>query len=261
MSDDPIVEWARLRAPQLRTLCAESPVVIIPTASTEQHGPHLPVMTDARIGQAVAIRAARKSWDKRKALVLPVQFMGLSEHHMPYGGTLTLDHETYGAILGGLVRSVQRHGIKDVLISNSHGGNIIANQMFAEKLAMSTGMTIVAANYSREAAAEIAALLDDQPGIQHACEAETSMMMALEPDLVDGSDLAALNSPRKAFLSAGKGAFRWRPFTHMTASGVAGHPEKATLEKGRAIFRAAADGIAAVITDPDSWAPPDDMRA
>ncbi|MEO1490570.1 MAG: creatininase family protein [Pseudomonadota bacterium] len=257
----PEVEWARLKAQDLRALANENAVVILPIASIEQHGPHLPVMTDTRLGHEVAVRSARKAYAQRPTVVTPVVWSGLSEHHMPFGGTLILSHATFRLVIRDLVVSLIRHGFRDILISNSHGGNIIAMQQICDELSSEIEATLVATTYVAEARAEIGALLEDQAGIQHACEGETAMMMAVEPDLVDTSDLEALTTPDgTGFLLAGKGSYRWRPFTHKTGNGVSGAPTKATSEKGEAILDVASTALAALITDPETWAPAGDQR-
>ena len=86
MADDPVVEWRKLRADQLRDRARNNAIVIQPIASLEQHGPHLPVEVDSMLGETVAIRAARKVAERgQSALVLPVLWTGLSEHHMSFG--------------------------------------------------------------------------------------------------------------------------------------------------------------------------------
>lgn len=256
------VEWARLKAHELRDLANRNAVVIIPTAAIEQHGPHLPVMTDTIIGQEVAKRAAQMASAKRPTVVTPVVWSGLSEHHMPFGGTLTLDHDTFQNVLKCLVQNLVRHGFKDVVISNSHGGNILAIQVAADRLATETGATIVATTYVREGADALGEILEDQPHIMHACEGETSMMMALVPDLVDTSDLGSLAVERgKGALAAGKTSYRWRSFASTTPNGVSGNPARATAEKGERLLDAAAQAIADLITDPETWAPASDKRA
>jgi len=255
------VEWARLKAQDLRALANENAVVIVPIASIEQHGPHLPVMTDTRLGHEVAVRAARKAYDKRPTVVTPVVWSGLSEHHMPYGGTLILSHDTFRRVVRDIIVSLTRHGFRDILISNSHGGNIVAMNQIADELASQIDATIVATTYVTEAREEIAALLEDQDGIRHACEGETAMMMACEPDLVDDSDLASLNcEPGGDFLNAGKASYRWRPFYHLTPNGLVGLPEKANAEKGEALLEVSAEALARLITDPATWAPAQDRR-
>ncbi|MCP3971698.1 MAG: creatininase family protein [Rhodobacteraceae bacterium] len=259
----PETDWSRLKAHELRTLADNNAVVILPVASIEQHGPHLPTMTDTRLGHEIAHRAARKAYGARPVVVTPVVWSGLSEHHMPFGGTLTLSHTTFRAVLCDLIASLTRHGFRDILISNSHGGNIIAMQQILDELAPDCAATLVATTYVMEAGEDLSQHLQDQPGIMHAGEGETSMMMVCEPDLVDSSDLTAhdtetADGPR--FLSAGRASYRWRPFAHMTGNGVAGKPGRATAQKGEKMMEAGAEALARLITDPDTWSAPQDLR-
>ena len=257
----PEVEWARLKAHELRRLAEQNAVVILPIASIEQHGPHLPVMTDTRLGHEVAVRAAAKAYPTRPTLVTPAVWSGLSEHHMPFGGTLILSHDTFRRVVRDLIQALTRHGFRDILISNSHGGNIVAMHQICDELATQTPATLVATTYPNEMGAAIGEILEDQQGMRHACEAETSMMLACEPDLVDISNLAAIGTANEVhFLKAGHASYRWRPFASMTGDGVAGQPAKATAEKGEALIEAAAASLAALITDPATWAVPDDLR-
>lgn len=256
------VEWARLKAQDLRALATENAVVVLPVASIEQHGPHLPVMTDTRLGHEIAVRAARKAYPKRPTVVAPVIWSGLSEHHMAFGGTLTLRQETYRAVLRDLIDAIVRHGFRDILISNSHGGNIVATQAFLDDIAPNSPATLVFTTYVSEAGAAMGAPLEDQANLMHAGEAETSMMMVCEPDLVDDSNLAALNVPageNPDFLRAGQGSYRWRPLTHATPNGVLGYPEKATPIKGERLLEIGSDAVARLIVDPETWAAPQSL--
>ena len=260
MSGNTEVEWQRMKAQELRALAEQNAVVILPIASIEQHGPHLPTMTDTRLGHEIAIRTAHKVQGARPVVVTPVVWSGLSEHHMDFGGTLTVSHATFRAILKDLIVSITRHGFRDILISNSHGGNNIAMQQVCDELSGNIDATLVATTYPSEAAEEMGALLEDQKAIQHACEAETSMMMACQADLVDTSDLANLASDGPRFLSAGKGSYRWRPFAHITANGVAGNPVRSTADKGEQLLEVSAAALAALVLDPETWAAPKDLR-
>ncbi len=255
------VEWRRLKAHEVRDLAQRDAVVILPIGSIEQHGPHLPTMTDTRLGQEVAVRAARAALTP--TLVVPVVWSGLSEHHMPFGGTLTLSHDTFRAVLRDLVGAICRNGFRRILISNSHGGNIGAMHQFCDEISVDCPATLVATTYPTEAASEIAAILEDQPGVMHAGEAETAMMMACAGDLVDASELdkiAQMSGEGPAFLKAGKASYRWRPFAHITANGLAGNPARATAKKGEALFDVSVSAIAALIDDAATWAAPQDLR-
>ena len=253
------VAWERLKAHELRTRATEDAVVILPVASIEQHGPHLPVMVDTRLGHEIALRAARRA--TVPTLVTPVVWSGLSEHHMAFGGTLSISHDTFLALLGDLVSAIARHGFRRILIANSHGGNRIAIAHAADMLATRVDAVIVAGGYGIEAAPAFADILEDQPGMSHACEAETSMMLALESDLVDASDLASCaGGGPESVLGAGRGAYRWRPFTHATGNGVRGNPARASAQKGERLLEAGADALSALISDPATWAPIADLR-
>ena len=102
-------EWRRLRADQLRERAQEDAIVILPIASLEQHGPHLPVEVDSLLGETVAARTAAKlAARNHPVVVLPVLWTGLSEHHMSFGGTITLDNAAFAALIEGVVRSILR---------------------------------------------------------------------------------------------------------------------------------------------------------
>ena len=103
------VEWARMTAPELRAIAArEGALAILPAGSLEQHGPHLPVITDTASASAAAIAAARLVVaDPVPVAVLPGLWLGLSEHHLPFGGTISVDYAAYRAILENIVRSLR----------------------------------------------------------------------------------------------------------------------------------------------------------
>ena len=259
----PETSWARLKAHELRALAAENAVVILPIASIEQHGPHLPVMTDTRLGEEIARRAAEKAYAQRPTIWTPVVWSGLSEHHMAFGGTLTLSHATFRALIADLVEAIVRAGFHDILISNSHGGNIVAMQQILDELSPRVAATMVAATYVMEAGARYGEVLEDQASVMHAGEAETSMMMVCTPELVDDSDLASHNMDAASgpdFLKAGASGYRWRPLAHVTPNGVLGKPEKATPEKGERLLEIGVEAMARPITDPATWAAPNDLR-
>ena len=255
------VEWARLKAHELRAMAEQDAVVIQPVAAIEQHGPHLPVMVDARLAGEVGRRAAVKATGgDTPTLVLPVIPYGLSEHHMPFGGTITLDTPTFHMVIRGAIHSVIRHGFRKVLILNGHGGNILAIQTTAQDLTMEFRVPIVATTYWLEAAPRFARILDAQDNVLHACEAETSMMMVLEPDLVE-PDLSDTKGPDTLhFLKAGESAYRWRSLAEVTPNGVIGDPTAATVDKGERLLEAAGEAIAELVSAPATFASPDDLR-
>ena len=242
------IEWRKLRADHLRELARQDAIVIVPVGSLEQHGPHMPVEVDSQLGEQVAIRTA-KLVDARghRIVVLPMLWTGISEHHMSFGGTITLDLPTFSAVIEGICRSLVRHGFKRIVLLNAHGGNDNALRSLTDELSPKLGVPIVQFTYWDASADVIGAILEKQPQVQHACEAETAMMMAVRPDLVatDRIPLAKANRTPDAPEIVGAGVYRWRTLGAMSASGVVGHPEAATAEKGNRLF----DGISRALAD------------
>lgn len=249
-------EWRKLRADQLRDLARRDAIVILPVASLEQHGPHLPVEVDSMLGETVAARTAAKAAARGQAVVvLPVLWTGLSEHHMSFGGTITLDNATFAAMVEGVIRSVLRHGFRRIVLLNAHGGNENALRTITDDLTPKLGVPIVQFTYWYAAAVAIAKILETQGGLQHACEAETSMMMAVRPDLVatDRIPLAKSNTTPDIGDVVGGGVYRWRSIGSRSGSGVIGNPEAASAEKGERLFDAISSALAEKLCNQDLW--------
>lgn len=248
------VLFSELRAPQLRELANPSTPVIVPVGSIEQHGPHLPTGTDSMLASEVARRAAVSFSQNRPILVTECVWSGLSEHHMALGGTLTLDFPSFFNVISGVVRSLHRHGFRRILLLNGHGGNVAALQTVVEQLTLERQLPLVCATYWQLAAHKLSPLLERQQGIRHACEAETAMMMALRPDLVDSSDLEAAGcpDPREDSTPVDDG-YRWQGFAAKTPTGVLGEPAAATAEKGERLLQIAADHLAERLADEKFW--------
>ena len=255
-------EWARLRADELCKYAQDDTVVILPVAALEQHGPHLPVMVDSRLAEEVSKRTASLGRAKGIPIItLPVVWHGLSEHHMPFGGTVTLTSNTFFLVVRDLIKSISRHGFSKFLILNGHGGNITAAEVCAQDISMELSLPIVAATYWLEAADRFAKILETQTNVMHACEAETSMMMALEPNLVVNSLLNEAKGPMKLdFLTAGKGSYRWRSLTHVTSNGVIGDPSHSSSAKGEQLLREASQAIFELICDPETFKVQSDLQ-
>jgi len=250
------MEWRRLRADQLRDLARADAMVILPVASLEQHGPHLPVEVDSMLGETVALRAAAKIAARgQQAVVLPVLWTGLSEHHMSFGGTVTLDVPTFAAVVAGVCRSVLRHGFRRIILLNAHGGNENALRTITDELTPKLGVPIVQFTYWYAAAAAIAKILETQGALMHACEAETSMMLAVRPELVamDRVGMAKANSTPDVTDVVGGGVYRWRAIGARSSSGVIGNPETATAEKGERLFDAISDALAEKLCNKELW--------
>ncbi len=256
----PEIEWRKLRADQLRERAREDAIVILPVASLEQHGPHLPVEVDSRLGEEIVNRTGQKIAARGQPIVvLPVIWTGLSEHHMSFGGTITLDYAAFSAMIEGVVRSVLRHGFKRIVLLNAHGGNENALRTITDDLTPKLGVPIMQFTYWYPAAAAIAKILETQGGLTHACEAETSMMLAARPDLVAVDRIAMAKSNAGTHEMSG-GIYRWRSIGSRSASGAMGNPEAATAEKGERLFEAISDVLAEKLCNAELWALPWDSE-
>lgn len=244
-------EWRRLKAAEIAERAAAGAVVILPVASTEQHGPHLATGVDTYLCGEVCRRAAeRLQAEAEPVVVAPTLWVGLAQHHMALGGSFTLRLATYQALLTDLGHSIRRAGFKRLVVVNGHGGNMTALNAMSAELSAELGIALAITTYFQLAEPEIKAILEDQPGVMHAGEAETSMMLAIHPDLVDRERLdQARGGP--AVDRAGtvlQGAFhRWRSFAAITDTGVVGDARRATAEKGQRLLEAVANALAARI--------------
>jgi creatinine amidohydrolase len=253
--------WQHLTAAQLNERAAAGAVVLLPVASTEQHGPHMATGVDCVLVAEVCRRAAaRLTGLGRPVVVAPVLWAGLAQHHMAFGGSFTLRLATYQALLTDLGHSIREAGFRRLVVVNGHGGNMTALNAMSAELTRDIGIDLCITTYFQLAEAAIAPLLEDQPGVLHACEAETSMMLAVRPDLVDLGRLAQAQGPMAARAGAALNAplHRWRSFADITATGVIGDALSATPEKGERLLEAAADALAlALAQDDDPPTPPD----
>ncbi|RYC29109.1 creatininase family protein [Lichenibacterium minor] len=248
------VAWNRLSADALRDLARRDAVVLLPVGSTEQHGPHLPTGVDDLLVTAVCRRVAEALTPDVPVVVAPTVWCGLADHHVGFGGTFTLSLATFHALLRDLCRSMIDAGFRRIVLVNGHGGNINGLAALAVDLARDFGAAIATTTYFMEGTAPAAVALEDQSGVMHACEAETSMMMALAPDLVDGSRLADAHGPAfdvaASLLPTLKRVHAWRD---VSPSGVAGDARRASAEKGEILLDAHAGALAARLRAGQPW--------
>ncbi len=248
------VEFRRLRADELRARAAADAVAIVPFGAIEQHGPHLPVEVDSLLGNEVALRTARKMAARAQpVVVLPMVWTGVSEHHMSFGGTITLDLATYSALAEGICRSLVRHGFRRLVLLNGHGGNDNALRCIADDLTPKLGVPILQFTYWHPTAAEIASVLETQTQLLHACEAETAMTMALRPELVARDRIPPAS---QAMEYVQPGPYRWRALGAVSSTGVIGNPAAATPDKGERLLEAISTKLSDILCNSELWAAP-----
>ena len=220
------VLWQELRRTEFENAVKGDALVIIPVASTEQHGHHLPVNTDANCCFTIALRAA-EAVDEFPVLVLPTIWTGYSPHHMPHPGTVTLKYHTFVELLTQVAASIHAHGFQKILFLNGHGGNSAVVAAMRTKLAAEEGISVVGYTYWElpSVSEEWKRISQSDKGfVGHAAEIETSMQLYLQPELVD------------------MGAAVWVP-------GVFGDPSTATREKGERLHNAAVNALVGILRD------------
>lgn len=253
------VEWARMTAPELRVIAAKpNALAILPTGSLEQHGPHLPVITDTASASAAAIRAARLVADDVPVAVLPGLWLGMSEHHLPFGGTISVDFAAYREIIRSVARSLKAIGFARLLLVNGHGGNIDPLAVIARELAVAFEMPIVATTPWMLVPKEIGAIFTNGSGPMHACEGETSVMLSIAGDCVRRDKFEEAVRQRPEPVDPPSGFSRFYSFSERAAAtGVRGDPRAASADKGEQFLDIHARELAAAIRNNALWSPPD----
>ncbi len=247
--------WQEVRSPEFDELDPERTVAVLPVGAIEQHGPHLPVMVDACLNAAVIERALALLPAGTPVLVLPMTAVGKSDEHRDYKGTLTLSAETLTRVWYEIGASVRRAGVRKLLLFNSHGGQPQVMQIVARQLRIDHGMLAVAANwFSWGLPPDLFTDQELSHGI-HAGAIETSMMLALHPDLVR-QDLVQDFAPATLedevayprLRALGAAGFGWQA-QDLHPTGGAGDARGATAEAGRAILSHAAQRLAELLEE------------
>lgn len=234
--------WPEVRA----ALAAGWDTVVIAAGSIEQHGPHLPLLTDTLLGDGLAgATVARLD----RAIQGPTIPLGCSEHHMAFPGTLTLEKDTFIAVAQDYARSLARHGFRTVCFVPSHGGNFGPLREAVDALGGRIGATRVAA--FDDLGGFLDALYASQLPFDvtparagaHAGNAETALVLELRPDLAR-PELAEEGyvgdfGPAQQALVFREG------MPALTPNGILGDARGADAERGAAALDALADLLAA----------------
>lgn len=237
--------YERLTWPEVRRAAGEARVCLVPVATLEDHGPHLPIDTDLRITAEICRRTAEAAPDE--IVLLPPIPHGYSPHHMDFPGPITIGWETFTRYCKDVGTSLARHGFGRILYINGHG----SNQNFVEAAARLVGVehpgVLAAAAFylsGEEALATVEGLRDSgRGGMGHACELETSIYLAIDPEAVDmerAVDERSYPAGEHAFMDWSDGPLKLMPWwSSFSATGVQGDATKATAEKGEALIAAA----------------------
>jgi creatinine amidohydrolase len=238
-------------------------VAVAPLGSLEQHGHHLPMLTDTFIITEIARRAEAELGDA--ALFLPTLWLGASDHHRGMPGTVSAASSHYIAILEDMLESLIGAGFRRIVLLNGHGGNVVPGRQALYNVQLrhksTEGLYLALATWWTVAAEQIARIESlAMKTVTHACELETSMILRLRPELVAMSEARGANIAFEStfYTPDFQGPSRVdvpKTFDQLSQTGAIGHPELATAEKGEALFRAAAGEVVQFVREFATWPP------
>jgi creatinine amidohydrolase len=232
--------WAEMTWRDFAATDMARTVAVLPVAAIEQHGPHLPVGTDAFIGEGYLQRAISRVPADWPALFLPPQTIGASDEHGEYPGTLTLPLETLVGVLTAIGDGVARAGCRKLVFVNAHGGNVPAIDAAALKLRARHAMLCVHASWRRLGYPD--RLFSERERVYgvHGGDAETSLALAFRPETVKidrARDFANAGEPMAAEFKRLRGAqplgFAWMA-SDLNPEGAVGEAAAASAAKGEA---------------------------
>ncbi|MBS3814258.1 creatininase family protein [Candidatus Bipolaricaulota bacterium] len=197
----------------------EPEIALLPTGSTEQHGPHCPLNTDSLIAEEIAKYVA----DEADVLLLPSITVGVSREHSKFPGTLYLSPETFRRQVKEIILSARGFGVEKFVIVNGHGGNVSAIQEMCQILYHEHEILALEWTWFNAISAK---------NMGHAGELETSLVKFLKPKLINGPMERGSDSWGRRF----HGTRVAYDTSNFTSKGVVGDPTKATREKGEKLF-------------------------
>jgi len=256
----PRTRYAEHTWPELRELSrSDQIVVVIPTATLEDHGYHLPIDTDVRLIEAICEGAVERFNARQQtaaAMLFPTAVHGYTPHHMDFPGTVTLRWNVFVEYLLDCARSLCSHGFDRILLINGHGSNAPLVDLAARLINVEHRNAVCAASTLYLTTPRSVEMLNEVRssevgGMSHACELETSLYLAIEPRLVQ-MDRAVREIPEwnehvwSDWPGAGPLSYmpNWSAFTH---SGVMGDPTVASAETGELLLERAREEAAGFI--------------
>lgn len=243
------VWWQDFTAAEFDGIDPMRTIAMLPTAATEQHGPHLPVGVDTFLNRGPLAELAQRVPAHIDLRILPVQAIGKSNEHIWQKGTISGTAHTLIDLWTEIGVSVSRAGIKKLVIVNSHGGNVSIIDIVGRELRVRENMLVVKTSWSAFATPDgMVSDLEKRHGI-HAGDVETSQMLHYEPDTVDMSkaqdfaSIAARDEQRFKYLRpTGSHAYSWIA-SDLNPSGAVGNAANASAERGSAIAEAQVSGM------------------
>ncbi|QAT48640.1 creatininase family protein [Caproiciproducens sp. NJN-50] len=239
-----IAKWENLTRDEIAQLDKSRTIVLLPTGATEQHGPHLPVGTDSIILSAlIDLIVEKQDFDEGNLIFAPQLCVGKSNEHMGFPGTITFGTQTYYSLLHDIAAAVSKSGFQKLVLFNSHGGNTDMLNLISRDMRIDFGLDVFVFDwwFTPFWNKGLKGLKQSGTyGVFHACELETSLMLAIRPETVH-MELAVDEDPVESLRDndyvtiLGPYTAGWKT-SDVTKSGVIGAPTYATAEKGKKLL-------------------------
>jgi creatinine amidohydrolase len=241
--------WQELWRHEFMEILDQDPVVIVPTGSVEQHGPHCPMDVDIAGPFYMAVASAQRV-DDFPVLVAPPVWSGFTHYNMGFPGTISLRLETYQNLLADVLRSIYANGFPRIVVLNGHGGNTAPNRAVTTQLGQEDIFPITF-SYWQAVSAELSAWSEADAGsIGHGGEWETSLQLYLRPHLIDERRMVADVFPNPYSADLREFAeYAERRRDTAGGTGVMGNPLVASAEKGARLFNAITDKLVRLVME------------
>lgn len=245
------MRYGHLAWPDIKAIDKDK-IVLLPLGSCEQHGPHMPLLTDTLLVTAFAEAVEQQM--PNDILLLPTYWMGMSDHHLPFPGTVTANPELYSRWILRTLETLVHHGFRKVLLLNGHGGNEVpATQALVELfsrgverrdrwVALASYWKLAQRSIQKASTEGLDGIKLESPMMTHADEWEYSLGLHVFPELCQPDKVKAIPATftsdyydvdlSKHVISLST------PFTAFIPTGAANRPDLGSAEKGKVLFNA-----------------------
>jgi creatinine amidohydrolase len=254
------MKYGELKRTDIEQMDKRDKVVVVPLASLEQHGQHLPLLTDSMIGGDFAAQVERLL--PETVLLLPVQWLGSSHHHLTFPGTVSVSSNLYIELVCEICECLLSAGFQRIFLLLSHGGNDVPCREAIYRIGLKyrerKDFWIASAGWWLLADEALKTPEMETPKPTHACEYETSMMLAIRSDLVDMKQARGHNVRIESRFYSNDGSIASKvnvslPFEQLTETGALGRPDLGTATKGNKLLDVTAARIVEFVREFVGW--------